>query len=156
MTIIARKTVPYNGEEVPVCALETINFSRLLSQEPAEVRKLLQCCQEAGFFYLDLQDIDGRRTLDDHQRLLALMRRFFNSAHHKKNEIGLPSLEHGYDLPPPSFAYSIQLTNYKLRASWQPYRRRGWYNGRLPDSPSVSRRDQNVKPKPPVDRPQRR
>lgn len=106
IAIVPRKTVSYNGEELPVCELETINFSRLLSQEPAEINKLLQCCQNAGFFYLDLRDIDGRRMLEDHQRLLALMRRFFNSPHDEKNEIGLPSLEHGYDLPPQSFAHT--------------------------------------------------
>ncbi|KAJ5370010.1 uncharacterized protein N7496_006102 [Penicillium cataractarum] len=99
MTIatIPRKSIPYNGEEVPVCELEIINFSRLLSQEQTEIKKLLRCCQDAGFFYLDLEDIDGKRMLEDHQRLLALMRRFFNSPHDEKNEIGLPSLEHGYE-----------------------------------------------------------
>lgn len=97
MTIatIPIKSISYNGEEVPVCELEILNFSRLLSQEQAEINKLLRCCQDAGFFYLDLEDIDGKRMLEDHQRLLALMRRFFNSPHDEKNEIGLPSLEHG-------------------------------------------------------------
>lgn len=103
VTISPRNTVSYNGEEVPVCKLQTIDFSRLLSHEPAEINKLLRCCLDAGFFYLDLQDIDGRWMLGDHQRLLALMRRFFNSPDDEKNEIGLPSLEHGYELPP-SFA----------------------------------------------------
>lgn len=100
---VPNKTISYNGKEVPICELQTMNFSRLLSQEPAEINKLLQCCQDSGFFYLDLEDIDGKRMLDDHQRLLTLMRRFFNSLPSEKNEIGLPSLEHGYDLPQPSF-----------------------------------------------------
>lgn len=106
IAVTPRKTVFYNDEEVPICDLETMNFSRLLSQEPGEINKLLLCCQKDGFFYLDLQDIDGKRMLEDHQRLLALMRRFFNSPDDKKNEIGLPSLEHGYDLLPPSFAHT--------------------------------------------------
>lgn len=114
IAMIPRKSVSYNGEEVPVCELETMNFSRLLSQEPAEINKLLRCCQEDGFFYLDLEDIDGKRMLEDHQRLLALMRRFFNSPHDEKNEIGLPSLEHGYDLSPLSFTHianPLQVTS---------------------------------------------
>lgn len=85
----------YKGESYDVAALETINFSRLLSQEPDEVNHLLRLCQTAGFFYLDLQDIDERQILDEHQELLAAMRRFFNSPHDAKNEIGLPSLNHG-------------------------------------------------------------
>lgn len=89
------RTVQYEGKQVPVCVLETVNFGRLLSQDPSEVYALLKCCQEAGFFYLDLQDIDGRRMLDDVQLLLALMHRFFNARHEEKNEIGLPSQEHG-------------------------------------------------------------
>ncbi|KAJ5115614.1 hypothetical protein N7448_011392 [Penicillium atrosanguineum] len=95
--IIPGETFPYNGAEAPVCELETIDFSRLLSHEPLEIKKLLRCCRDAGFFYLDLRDIDGRRILEDQQQLLALMRRFFESPEEKKNEIGLPSLEHGYE-----------------------------------------------------------
>lgn len=106
MEIIPRETFPYNGAEVPVCELETIDFSRLLSHEPPEIKKLLRCCQDAGFFYLDLQDLDGRRMLKDQQQLLALMCRFFASPDNEKNEIGLLSLEHGYDLPPLFLAHT--------------------------------------------------
>ncbi|MCJ1396722.1 hypothetical protein MMC18_009614 [Xylographa bjoerkii] len=93
----AQKPFEYQGKPVRVLELETINFSRLLSQEPAEVNKLLLLCQTDGFFYLDLQNLDGRRMLDDLQKLLAVIRRFFNSPHDAKNEIGLPSQEHGYE-----------------------------------------------------------
>ncbi|KGM91823.1 uncharacterized protein PADG_12141 [Paracoccidioides brasiliensis Pb18] len=53
------------GSRPPVCSLESVNHSRLLSQEPREVQKLLRCCQSSRFFYLDLQDIDGRRVVGD-------------------------------------------------------------------------------------------
>jgi hypothetical protein len=44
------------------------------------------------------------------------MRRFFNSPDDEKNEIGLPSLEHGYDLSP-SFADTanrLQVTSQSV------------------------------------------
>lgn len=89
------KTVHYEGKDVPVAELKTIDFEKLLSNEPDEVERLLKCCQDEGFFYLDLRGIDGRRTLDDQQRLLSLMARFFHSSFDEKNEIGLPEQKHG-------------------------------------------------------------
>lgn len=94
----AQTSLMYEGKPVKVLDLETINFSHLLSQEPAELERLLKLCETEGFFYLDLQDLEGRMILDELQDLLAVMRRFFNSPREAKNEIGLPSQEHGYDL----------------------------------------------------------
>lgn len=82
------KTVQWNGSEVPVYSMQTIDFSRLLSQEPEELEKLLKCCQDEGFFYIDLQGIDGRRFLDDQQETLKLMNKFFDSPLEVKNEFG--------------------------------------------------------------------
>ena len=82
------KTVQWNGSEVPVYPMQTIDFSRLLSQEPEELEKLLKCCQDEGFFYIDLQGIDGRRFLDDQQETLKLMNKFFDSPLEVKNEFG--------------------------------------------------------------------
>lgn len=92
-----------------------MNFSRLLSQEQAKINKLLRYYQDAGFFYLDLEDINRKRILEDYQRLLTLMRRFFNSPYNEKNEISLPSLEYGYDLLLLSF---IDIAN-RLQATSQ-------------------------------------
>lgn len=83
------KTVKWSGKDVPVYPMETIDFSQLLSQEPAEVEKLLSCCQTHGFFYLDLQGIDGRRMLEDEKETLELMNRFFESPLEVKNQYGL-------------------------------------------------------------------
>jgi isopenicillin N synthase-like dioxygenase len=89
------KPIYYQDKPIQIAQLQTINFSRLLSQETVELDKLLHLCKTVGFFYLDLQDIDGRRMLDDKARLLKVMERFFNSSHNEKNEIGLPTQEHG-------------------------------------------------------------
>jgi len=83
--------VEWNGKQVPVYHMETIDFSAILSQEPAELEKLLQCCKDEGFFYLDLNNVDGRRFIDDHQELLKLMHRFFEAPIEVKNEYGLIS-----------------------------------------------------------------
>ena len=85
------QTVDWQGKKVPVYPMQTIDFSRLLSHEPAEVEKLVRCCQTEGYFYLDLQGIDGRRMLDDQQDTLKLMHRFFESPLEVKNEYGLVS-----------------------------------------------------------------
>jgi isopenicillin N synthase-like dioxygenase len=85
------KTVEWNGTPVPVYPMETIDFGLLLSQEPAEVERLVRCCENDGFFYLDLQGIDGRRILEDRQATLDLMYRFFDAPQEAKNEFGLIS-----------------------------------------------------------------
>lgn len=83
------QTVDWAGKKVPVYPMETIDFSRLLSQEPAELEKLVKCCQTEGFFYLDLQGIDGRRMLEDQQETLRVMENFFQAPIEVKNEYGL-------------------------------------------------------------------
>ncbi|KAF8850389.1 Clavaminate synthase-like protein [Acephala macrosclerotiorum] len=91
------KMVQWNGRQVPVYPMQTVDFSQLLSQEPAEIEKLVKCCQTEGFFYIDLQGIDGRRMLDDNQETLKLMHRFFESPLEVKNEYGLVSPHLGYE-----------------------------------------------------------
>jgi isopenicillin N synthase-like dioxygenase len=88
--------VQCNGGKVPVYEMETISFERILSQEPTEVERLVRCCQTEGYFYIDLQGIDGRRLLEDQQKTLDLMHRFFESPIEAKNQFGLVSPHLGY------------------------------------------------------------
>ncbi|PGH16567.1 hypothetical protein AJ79_01673 [Helicocarpus griseus UAMH5409] len=90
-------TIEHEGKQVPICDLETVNYSRLLSQEPEEIDKLLRCCQSPGFFYLDLQDIDGRRILEDREKLLEAMRRFFERPIEQKLAASHEQQNHGYE-----------------------------------------------------------
>lgn len=85
------RTVQWNGKNVPVYPMETISFERLLSQEPAELERVVRCCETEGFFYLDLSGIDGRRYLEDQDKTLDLMHRFFESPLESKNQFGLIS-----------------------------------------------------------------
>ncbi|XMA16174.1 hypothetical protein WAI453_008965 [Rhynchosporium graminicola] len=96
-TIEIPKTVQWSGKDVPVYSMQTVDYSRLLSQEPEEIEKLVKCCQEEGFFYLDLQGIDGRRFLDDQQETLKVMHKFFEAPLEVKNEFGLVAPHLGYE-----------------------------------------------------------
>ena len=89
------ESVQYQGKPAPICDLESVDFSRLLSQEPQEVQKLLRLCKTLGFFYLDLQGIDGRRILDDEQQLLKVMRDFFDQPAEVKMDFNVPIQNHG-------------------------------------------------------------
>jgi isopenicillin N synthase-like dioxygenase len=91
------QTVEWQGKQVPVWPVQTINYGQLLSQDPAELEKVLNACLEEGYFYLDLQGIDGRRMLGDQQETLKLMHRFFEAPIEAKNEFGLISSHLGYE-----------------------------------------------------------
>ncbi|ETS75488.1 hypothetical protein PFICI_12432 [Pestalotiopsis fici W106-1] len=87
----------HEGKDIPILDLETIDFEKLVCNDIDEVQRLLKSCQNEGFFYLDLRSINGRRQIDDKDRLLGFMRRFFHSKFADKNEIGLPEQKHGYE-----------------------------------------------------------
>lgn len=96
-TLDLPQTVEWQGKRVPVWPMQTVDYGLLLSQDPAEVEKVLAACLEDGYFYLDLQSIDGRRMLSDHRDTLALMQRFFSAPIEAKNEFGLISSHLGYE-----------------------------------------------------------
>jgi isopenicillin N synthase-like dioxygenase len=96
-TIDPPQTIEWQGKQVPVWSMQTIDYGLLLSQDPAEVDKVLNACLEEGYFYLDLTSIDGRRMLGDQQETLKLMKRFFDAPIEQKNEYGLISSHLGYE-----------------------------------------------------------
>jgi isopenicillin N synthase-like dioxygenase len=91
------RTVEWNGKQVPVYAMQSFDFSKLLSQEPDELERLVRCCQDEGYFYIDLKGIDGRRLVEDQQETLKLMHRFFESPLEAKNQYGLVAPHLGYE-----------------------------------------------------------
>ncbi|EEY20459.1 hypothetical protein D7B24_002183 [Verticillium nonalfalfae] len=91
------ETVDWMGKPVPVWSMQTIDYGLLLSQDPGEIDKVVNACLEEGYFYLDLQGIDGRRMLSDQQETLKLMKRFFDAPIEAKNEFGLISSHLGYE-----------------------------------------------------------
>ncbi|KAF6811165.1 2og-fe oxygenase family protein, partial [Colletotrichum musicola] len=91
------QTVEWAGKRVPIYPMETVDFGRVLSQEPAELETLLRVCQQSGFFYLDLDSLDGQRFLEDQQQTLKLMHRYFDHPIEEKNELGLVTAHLGYE-----------------------------------------------------------
>jgi hypothetical protein len=79
------RMVEWQGKQVPVWSMRTVDYSLLLSQDPDEVKKVVDACLEDGYFMLDLDSIDGRRTLEDRQEVLKLMDRFFAAPLEAKN-----------------------------------------------------------------------
>lgn len=139
------KTVRWSGKDVPVYPMQTVDFSRLLSQEPEEIEKLLKCCQTEGFFYIDLQGIDGRRMLEDVQDTLGLMHRFFESPLEVKNEYGLVAPHLGYE-PVGSRTGVLQGTKdgyemVKVRNAHTKNKRCGIHTDFMPRSPETRSRE---------------
>jgi len=91
------QTVEWQGRQVPVWSMRTINYASLLSQDPEEVEKVTKACLEDGYFQLDLDSIDGRRMLEDRESVLNLMDRFFSAPLEAKNEYGLIDSHLGYE-----------------------------------------------------------
>lgn len=107
LNLDAPKTVEWEGRQVPVWPMQTIDYGMLLDQDPGEIERVLNACLEEGYFYLDLSGIEGRRMLADHQETLKMMKRFFDSPIEQKNEFGLISSHLGYvDLTVSSFCPS--------------------------------------------------
>ena len=49
------QTVDWMGKKVPVWGMQTIDYGRVLSQDPSEIDKLVSACTDEGYFYLDLR-----------------------------------------------------------------------------------------------------
>jgi isopenicillin N synthase-like dioxygenase len=60
-----------------IAPLETVDFSRLVTRDEAEISKLLVSCQTHGFFYLDLQNAESRPLLEDAQHMVRIMENYF-------------------------------------------------------------------------------
>ena len=70
--------MPYQEpSSLSVAPLETVDFSRLVTRDEAEISKLLVSCQTHGFFYLDLQNAESRTILEDAQQLVRIMENYF-------------------------------------------------------------------------------
>jgi isopenicillin N synthase-like dioxygenase len=61
----------------PVLAnLHTIQYQKLLNNEPQELSRLLKACQTDGFFYLDLRS--ASLLLDLYRNLMTLTEKYFD------------------------------------------------------------------------------
>lgn len=72
------RTFTIDGHQVDVASLETIDFGRLATKDPAEVEKLLNASQMPGFFYLDLQSEPAKQVVADLPDVYALTEKYFD------------------------------------------------------------------------------
>ena len=64
--------------DADIAALPTISFSSLTARDPDELDKLLQACQDVGFFYLDLRGAASKNILQDWRSVLDFMALYFD------------------------------------------------------------------------------
>lgn len=89
-------TAILNGEEVDIAPLSTIDFYKLATNDSIETQRLLDCCVNDGFFYLDLRGSHpSSKILSDQVSLLDLMKHYFDQLHEVKMEDNLDSMTDG-------------------------------------------------------------
>lgn len=67
--------------------LQTIKFAKLANKEPAELQRLLDACQQQGFFYLDLAESGSSEGLETRQNALSVTKKWFESPMEEKMEL---------------------------------------------------------------------
>ncbi|KAI1330192.1 Clavaminate synthase-like protein [Xylariaceae sp. FL0255] len=78
---------PFPTEDVPVADIQTISLSDLRSGNEAAGHRLLNSCQELGFFLLDLRDDEaGRTMIDTIDRLFGLSRQLLTLPEEEKQK----------------------------------------------------------------------
>lgn len=83
MTISPTTTI--RGKKIDVAPLETIDYARLVNQEPSEAQKLLRAAQSPGFFYLDLRNNPStKKMLRDLSDVYSLSEQYFDQPHEVK------------------------------------------------------------------------
>ncbi|KAI1501221.1 hypothetical protein F5X99DRAFT_383742 [Biscogniauxia marginata] len=79
--------LPPFPKDVPTAPLLRISLKKLLSHESEEVKRLMDTCEDVGFFYLDLQDAGSCSSiLDDADRLFAISKEFYNLSLEEKKK----------------------------------------------------------------------
>lgn len=75
--------------------LETLSFAKLASKEKTELKRLLDVCQQQGFFYLDLADSSASQGLDDRLKALSVTQAWFDRPTEEKMKLYHDSLTKG-------------------------------------------------------------
>jgi len=82
---------------VEIAPLVTIDFHKLVEGDTTEAQRLLESCENDGFFYLNLQGPSpSGKILDDQDALLEVMRNYFAQPEEVKEEDNIDSMTDGY------------------------------------------------------------
>lgn len=117
------RTAMLDGTEVDIAPLDTVDFSRIVTKDPAEIAKLFMASQTHGFFYLDLRTDTTSQILEDVQGVLSVMKRFFAQDLMTKMQEYRASPKHGYLMAITHFQFQIRILMFsQLQAGGNVYR----------------------------------
>ncbi|CAE7059196.1 unnamed protein product [Rhizoctonia solani] len=95
--LLRPETALLNGEEVEIAPLVAIDFHKLVEGDPTEAQRLLESCENDGFFYLNLEGSHpSSKILDDQEALLEVMRKYFAQPEEVKEEDNIESMTDGF------------------------------------------------------------
>ncbi|PWY96615.1 Clavaminate synthase-like protein [Aspergillus sclerotioniger CBS 115572] len=92
-------TLPRFPSDIPTAPLLRLSLSKLQSHDITETHRLLQACEEIGFFYLDLQDTNiGNNLLTLSDELFSTTENLFSLSLDEKRKyvFTYPNCHHGY------------------------------------------------------------
>jgi isopenicillin N synthase-like dioxygenase len=84
-------------DESHTAQLETLSFANLANRDQSELTKLLNACQNQGFFYLDVRGSSASNGLEDRLRALSSTKKWFDSPTEEKMKFHQDSVTKGYD-----------------------------------------------------------
>ena len=85
-----------NGEEVEIAPLATIDFYKLADNDVVETQRLLDCCINDGFFYLNLQGPHpSSKIIADQDMMFSFMKDYFNQSDEVKMVDNIGSMTDG-------------------------------------------------------------
>lgn len=76
--------------------LETLSYAKLAGKDQTELTRLLNACQQQGFFYLDLAGSDVSQALNDPKKALAETTEWFNRPTEEKMRLYQNSVTKGW------------------------------------------------------------
>jgi isopenicillin N synthase-like dioxygenase len=86
---------PAEYRDVRTANLNTIKFDNLFDKDEAELKRLIQSCDNEGFFYLDLQSAASQKFWVDLYNIDRTTKEWFQQPVEKKLETPTVSLAHG-------------------------------------------------------------
>ncbi|GKU11748.1 unnamed protein product, partial [Fusarium langsethiae] len=93
MTISSR---PAEYANVHTADLKTITFDKLFDKDEGELKRLIQSCEEDGFFYLDLKSAASQKFWVDLHNIDRTTKEWFKQPIEKKLQTPTVSLAHGF------------------------------------------------------------
>ncbi|KAI2628695.1 gibberellin 20-oxidase [Hypoxylon sp. NC1633] len=85
-------------DNAPDARLRTISYKRLASNDPQTDKEILAACVEVGFFYLDFNDYESGRVVDEVNGLFQASRATYDLPQESKDQ-WIVDKDHGEDLP---------------------------------------------------------